>query len=113
MRKQPLHPRTAVLNEKQKNLSRRARDKALRWLAKRFPEAFDNTKRVRPLKIGIMQDILKYSHEAVADGISKSKLRESVVRYTRRLEYLACLKAREPRIDLFGNIGEVVSENAS
>ena len=110
MRKQPLHPRTAALNEKQKNLSKRARDKALRWLAKRFPEAFDNSKRVRPLKIGIMQDILKYAEEADVAGISKSKLRESVVRYTRRLEYLACLKAREPRIDLLGTPGEVVSE---
>lgn len=109
MRKQPLHPRTAALNEKQKNLSKKARVDALRWLALRFPEAFDNSKRVRPLKIGIMQDILNYFQEAETAGISKSKLREAVVCFTRRLEYLACLKSREPRIDLFGNPGEPVS----
>ncbi len=110
MRKQPLHPITAVLNIKQKNLSKRSRVEAMRWLAKRFPEAFDNTIRIRPLKIGIMQDILAYADEASVDGISKSKLREAVVCFTRRTEYLASLKAREPRVDLFGNLGENVSE---
>ncbi len=110
MRKQPLHPRTEVLNIKQKNLSKKSKVEALRWLAKRFPEAFDSTARVRPLKIGIMHDILTCADEAAKDGISKSKLREAVVRFTRRTEYLASLKAREPRIDLFGNLGEIVSE---
>lgn len=109
MRKQPLHPRTAALNAKQQNLSKRARDEALRWLAARFPEAFDNSERVRPLKVGIMQDILEYCSEAEAAGISKSKLREAVVRFTNRIDYLTCLKSREARIDLFGNPGEAVS----
>lgn len=111
MRKQPLHPRTEVLNIKQKNLSKKSRIEALSWLATRFPEAFDSSTRVRPLKIGIMHDILTYANEANTAGISKSKLREAVVRFTRRTEYLTCLKAREPRIDLFGNYGEIVSED--
>lgn len=110
MRKQPLHPKTEVLNTKQKNLSKKYKLEALRWLATRFPEAFDTTERVRPLKIGIMHDILTYADEAKNDGISKSKLREALVRFTRRTEYLASLKAREPRVDLFGKLGEIVSE---
>ena len=41
----------------------------------------------------------------------KGKLREAVVLFTRRLDYLTCLKAREMRIDLEGNIaGEVTEE---
>lgn len=110
MRKQPLHPITELLNKKQRNLSKKSKIEALTWLAKNFPEAFDSKTRVRPLKLGIMQDILSYADKARLDGVSKSKLREAVVRFTRRTEYLTCLKAREPRIDLFGNQGEVVSQ---
>lgn len=110
MRKQPLHPSTAAINEKQKNLSKKSRIDALRWLARRFPEAFDNSKHIRPLQLGIMQQILSYADEALHEGISKSKLREAVVLFTRRIDYLVCLKAREQRIDLFGNKGELVTE---
>src|SRR3990167_3890101 len=109
MRKQTLHPRTAAINQ-QKNQSKKSRLEALRWLANKFPEAFDNTKSIRPLNLGVMSDILAHSDEAAKANISKSKLREAVVIYTRRLDYLACLKAKEKRIDLFGKQGELVSE---
>ena len=117
MRKQVLHPRTAVINQKQKNQSKKSRYEALRWLAVKFPAAFDNTKQIMPLTIGIMSEILKYADEAAEAGISKSKLREAVVVFTRRLDYLACLKAREMRVDLMGNpvsmVTEEEAENAS
>lgn len=110
MRKQILHPRTAAINQKQKNQSKQSRLHALRWLQNKFPAAFDNRIQIRPLNIGIMNEILQHVQEAEAAGISKSKLREAVVLYTRRLDYLACLKARELRIDLFGNTSIPVSE---
>lgn len=113
MRKQELHPRTAVLNKSQKNQSKKAKIEALTWLAKNFPNAFDNTVRISPLKLGIMDDILQYADKAAEEGISKSKLREAVVIFTRRLDYLACLKSREMRIDLHGNtLTEVTEEEA-
>ena len=113
MSKQELHPRTAVLNKSQKNQSKLLRSKALVWLAVQFPSAFDNSLCIRPLKDGIMDDILQYADKAAQDGISKSKLREAVVVFTRRLDYLACLKSREMRIDLQGNaITEVTQEEA-
>lgn len=111
MRKQELHPRTAVLNKSQKNKSKRARSDALLWLAANFPTAFDNSLRIRPLKAGIMDDILQHADKALEVGISKSKLREAVVLFTRRLDYLTCLKAREMRIDLQGNVVTEVSED--
>lgn len=111
MRKQELHPRTAVLNKSQKNKSKKARSDALLWLAANFPTAFDNSLRIRPLKAGIMEDILHYADKAQEVGISKSKLREAVVLFTRRLDYLTCLKAREMRIDLQGNEISEVSED--
>lgn len=110
MRKQELHPRTAVINKAQKNQSKKARSDALLWLAANFPTAFDNSLRIRPLKAGIMDDILEYADKAAEVGISKSKLREAVVLFTRRLDYLTCLKAKEMRIDLQGNTVSVVSE---
>lgn len=113
MRKQELHPRTAVINKNQKNQSKKARTDALQWLASTFPQAFDNSTSIRPLKAGIMEDILQYADKAAEAGISRSKLREAVVLFTRRLDYLACLKLRESRIDLQGNaLCEVTQEEA-
>lgn len=113
MRRQELHPRTAVINKTQKNKSKKARNDALLWLAATFPQAFDNTLRIRPLKVGIMEDILIHANEAEALGISKSKLREAVVIFTRRIDYLTCLKAREMRIDLQGMpVAQVSDEDA-
>jgi ProP effector len=113
MRKQDLHPRTAVINKAQKNSSKKARSDALLWLATAFPAAFDNSVRIRPLKSGIMNDILQHAEKAAEQNISKSKLREAVVVFTRRLDYLACLKSREMRIDLEGNeVGVVTEEEA-
>lgn len=110
MRKQELHPRTAVVNKTQKNRSKKERNDALLWLAAQFPAAFDNSLCIRPLKTGIMDDILLHAENAATAGISKSKLREAVVVFTRRLDYLACLKLREQRVDLQGNEVGVVSE---
>lgn len=113
MRKQELHPRTAVINKTQKNQSKRARTEALLWLAATFPAAFDSSLRIRPLKTGIMSDILLHADKAAEVGVSKSKLREAVVLFTRRLDYLACLKLREMRVDLYGNdVAEVSAEEA-
>ncbi|WP_367607479.1 ProQ/FinO family protein [Legionella sp. W05-934-2] len=113
MRRQPLHPRTAVLNQKQQNLSKVARYAALNWLKAQFPEAFDNSLRIRPLKVGIMDDVLAHADAAQKAGISKSKLREAVVVFTRRIDYLTCLKAKEMRVDLQGeSVAPVTEEEA-
>lgn len=111
MRKQELHPRTEIINKKQKNQAKIARNEALNWLATVFPAVFDNSVRIQPLKLGIMSDILVHADKALAVGISKSKLREAVVLFTRRVDYLTCLKAREMRVDLTGHPVAQVSED--
>ena len=114
MRNQELHPRTVVVNKKQKNQAKKTRNEALLWLATTFPRAFDNSVSIQPLKLGIMADILAHEKKAAEAGISKSKLREAVVLFARRLDYLTCLKAREMRIDLEGNaIAPVTEEEAA
>ncbi|WP_131782123.1 ProQ/FinO family protein [Legionella gresilensis] len=109
MRRYELHPYTAVINKAQKNQSKKAKSDALTWLAATFPQAFDSTVRIRPLKAGIMSDILQHADKAHSLGISRSKIREAVVLFTRRLDYLICLKAKEMRIDLDGNPVEPVT----
>jgi ProP effector len=114
MRHQELHPRTAIINKKQKIQAKKTRNDALIWLAKTFPHAFDNRIMIHPLKLGIMADILTHAESAAKEGISKSKLREAVVIFTRRIDYLTCLKARETRIDLEGHpVGPVTDEEAA
>ncbi|MGQ3889309.1 ProQ/FinO family protein [Legionella sp. CNM-1927-20] len=113
MRRYELHPYTAAINKAQKNQSKKAKSDALSWLATTFPQAFDSTVRIRPLKAGIMSDILQHADKAHSLGISRSKIREAVVLFTRRLDYLICLKAREMRIDLEGNpVSPVTEEEA-
>ncbi|MFI4919019.1 MAG: ProQ/FinO family protein [Legionellales bacterium] len=110
MRKQELHPRTAIINKTQKNQFKKARSQALSWLATTFPAVFDNSVCIRPLKIGIIDDILLCADKAAEAGISKSKLRAAVVLFTRRIDYLTCLKAREIRVDLQGAAQSTVTK---
>jgi len=113
MKRNTLHPHTEALNHKQKTHAKLARYDALTWLAETFPKAFDNTCSIQPLKIGIMHDLLMHADQAESAGISKSKLRQAVVVFTRRVDYLTCLKARETRVDLEGNpVAEVSEEEA-
>lgn len=110
MSKQELHPLTVKINQKQKAKAKQSRGEALHWLAQTFPSAFDDTVSIHPLKTGIMHDILAQAERAAIVGISKTKLREAVILFTRRIDYLTCLKAREMRIDLNGNPTALVSE---
>lgn len=110
MSKHSLHPLTEKINKKQKAIAKQSRSIALRWLAQTFPHAFDDTVSIHPLKLGIMHDILAHEETKKAIGISKTKLREAVILFTRRIDYLTCLKAREMRIDLNGNPTVLVSE---
>jgi len=113
MKIQVLHPRTSTINQKQQYHSKMSRLNALTWLRKTFPLAFDSERKIAPLKIGIIHDILAHADAAAAEGISKSKLREAVVIFTRRIDYLVCLKSREMRINLQGElISEVSAEEA-
>lgn len=111
MTRHVLHPHTAKLNRLQKLQSKQSRKEALTWLAERFPHAFDTRECIRPLAKGIMDDILAYAEEAAQQNISKSKLREAIVIFTRRIEYLTCLKSQEMRVNLLGDATEPVSKD--
>ena len=81
------------------------------WLAEHFPTAFlKNAKQVKPLKIGIFDDIIDFYERLDSPPFSKKKLREALNYYSASPAYLKCQKANIARIDLFGNEVDIVTE---
>lgn len=111
--KKTLHPNTAMINKTQRDKSREAIRHVLTWLSTTFPKAFDIDGTIRPLKVGILSDILAYANEQGGLPFSMAKLRQALVVFTRRMEYLTCVKMRDIRIDLNGNEVDPVSEDAA
>ncbi len=105
-----LHPTTLMVNNVQREKSREAVRHVLSWLSNTFPKAFNVEGAIRPLKVGILQDILAYAEQHEGLPFSKAKLRKALVVFTRRMEYLTCVKMRDKRIDLNGEEIETVSE---
>ncbi len=108
-----LHPNTLLINKAQREKSREAVRQVLTWLSKTFPKAFDVDGAIRPLKVGILQDILDYAEQNGGLPFAKTKLRKAMVVFTRRMEYLTCVKMRDSRIDLNGEETAPVSEEAA
>lgn len=109
-----LHPKTAEINKLQQAASKQQRQHVLKWLAEHYPKAFDTEVRINPLKIGIVDDLFNEINALEELPFSKSKLRQALVCFTRRMDYLTALKMRNPRVDLEGNIvAEVTEEEAN
>lgn len=108
-----LHPKTTLINNAQREKSRESVRQVLLWLSQTFPKAFNVEGAIRPLKIGIFEDILAYAEKNGGLSFPKTKLRKALVVFTRRMEYLTCVKMRDTRVDLEGNEVEAVSEEGA
>lgn len=76
------------------------------FLQKEYPQCFVANGKVKPLKIGIFQDLAKALEDK--DIVSKRLLRMSLRHYTSSWRYLSAVKVGTPRVDLDGNEGEAV-----
>ena len=76
----------------------------LELLYKTFPKAFVKDGEVKPLKIGIFDDLKE--RIASVEGLSITKVRAALRMYTARLKYLYSVKEGVARIDLDGNATE-------
>ena len=76
----------------------------LELLYKNFPKAFVKYGEVKPLKIGIFDDLKE--RIASVEGLSITKVRAALRMYTARLKYLYSVKEGVARIDLDGNATE-------
>ena len=85
--------------------------KTIDWLAENFPAAFfKKGKHVRPLKIGIFDDIVDFYERLDSPPFSKKMLREALNYYSASPAYLGCQKADSARVDLFGIEVDIVTQ---
>ena len=82
----------------------------LELLYKTFPKAFVKDGEVKPLKIGIFDDLKE--RIASVEGLSITKVRAALRMYTARLKYLYSVKEGVARIDLDGNATSCRSSGA-
>lgn len=81
------------------------------WLIEHFPNAFfKKGNQIKPLKIGIFDDIIDFYERLDSPPFSKKSLREALSYYSTSPAYLCCQKENTARVDIYGN--EIDTVNA-
>lgn len=81
------------------------------WLIEHFPAAFSRkASQIKPLKIGIYEDILEFYERLDSPPFSKKALRDALNYYSGSPAYLNAQQANTARVDLFGNELDLVTE---
>lgn len=81
------------------------------WLIDHFPNAFfKKGRQIKPLQIGIFDEIVEFYERIDSPAFSKKALREALSYYSSSPAYLSCQKPNTARIDLYGNEVDVVTE---
>ncbi len=81
------------------------------WLIENFPNAFfKKGNQIKPLQIGIFDEIISFYDRLESPPYSKKALRESLSYYSSSPRYLICQKTGAARVDLYGNEIDIVSE---
>jgi len=85
---------------------------AVKQFSQAWPEVFSaDFKNVRPLAIGILQEILK-QRPAELDGLNSQAIRTAMKFYTSRLAYHHAMLKHEHRINLDGSQAEAIDDGA-
>jgi ProP effector len=82
------------------------------YLTEKFPKCFSVKGQVKPLKIGIFQDL----SEKLTDDetVSKTRLRQALRHYTSSWRYLKAIKVGASRVDIDGNdVAKIDEEQAN
>jgi len=80
------------------------------WLIEHFSAAFfKQTRSIKPLRIGIFEEINDFYNRLDAPTFSKKALRDALSYYCTSPAYLSCQKIDAARVDLFGNEVELVT----
>lgn len=84
------------------------------WLIEYFPNAFfKKPNQIKPLQIGIFDEIVDFYERLDSPPFSKKSLREALSYYSSSPAYLNCQKPGTARVDLYGNEVDVVTEEQS
>lgn len=82
----------------------------LDWLIAYFPSAFSRKpKEIKPLKIGILEDIYAFYDQLKHPEISKSDIKQAIQNYSHSSIYLACQQENTARVDLYGQEVDIVN----
>lgn len=82
------------------------------WLIEHFPNAFfKKGNQVKPLQIGILDEIIDFYERLDSPPFSKKALREALSYYSSSPAYLNCQKPNTARVDLFGTEVDIVTED--
>ncbi len=80
------------------------------WLIEHFPQAFfKKSSQVKPLKIGIFDDIIDFYERLDTPPFSKKSLREALSYYSASSAYLNSQKTDVARVDIYGNEVDIVT----
>lgn len=97
--------------EQTNNKTNPSTKEVIAYLAEKFPLCFTVEGEVKPLKVGLFQDLA----EALKDDekVSKTLLRQALRNYTNAWRYLAASQANVARVGLQGEeVGRVTEEEA-
>jgi ProP effector len=95
----------------QQDSAKKEKRQIIDWLIENFPAAFFKTnKQIKPLKLGIFDDIMDFYERLDAPPFSKKAIRDAISYYSASPAYLGCQKTDTARVDLFGNEVDIVTE---
>lgn len=93
------------------SFSKKDKQDVIDWLIEYFPNAFfKKSNDIKPLKLGIYDDIIDFYERLDCPPFSKKALREAINYYSGSPAYLHCQKAHSARVDIYGNEVDVVTE---
>ncbi len=82
------------------------------YLTEKFPECFSIKGPVKPLKIGIFQDLAEKLDDD--ETVSKTRLRQALRHYTSSWRYLKVIKVGNSRVDVDGkDVAEIDEDQAA
>ena len=94
----------------QTNIIKKDKLEIISWLVEHFPNAFfKKANQVKPLKIGMFDDILEFYVRLDSPPFSKKALREALSYYSASPAYLNSQKVNAARVDIYGNEVDVVT----
>jgi ProP effector len=81
------------------------------WLIENFPSTFfKKATDVKPLQIGIFEDILDFYERLESPPFSKKSIKETLRFYSNSPAYLKAQQEGASRVDIFGNEIDVVTK---
>src|SRR3990167_3824574 len=100
--------------DQQRDIVKKDKLNTIDWLIENFPAAFfKKGKQIKPLKIGIFDDIIDFYERLDSPPFSKKSLREALSYYSASPAYLNNQKPNTARVDIYGNeVDTVTSEQA-